>query len=183
MSGVLIIFCGVSTMHENDPKVRRPTFSFIRSRLTKIQVLEREKSRNLSKTQPKSSIYEDAPGWNETLASASEAAVKVNRPFINFVFRRISNRRSKQADRSSRKVDELVNKTVQFRRLRDEAEAEETASTTAPYRRDEVHGPLKGVGKEEVVIERDTVVVDDGVNRVQEIREVKKTLSKENGTL
>jgi len=40
---------------------------------------------------------------------------------------------------------------------------------------------LKGVGKEEVIIERDTVVVDDdGVNR--EVREeVKKmTLSEEN---
>lgn len=67
-------------------------------------------------------------------------------------------------------------------RLRDEDDAEGTASTTAPYCRDEVHGPLKGVGKEEVIVERNTVMVNnDGANRVvQEVREeVKKMTSSE----
>ncbi|KAF8968128.1 hypothetical protein BDZ97DRAFT_1801062, partial [Flammula alnicola] len=51
-----------STMHENDP-----------------EVLEREKKRNLSRssTDKTSTPYDYAPGWNEVLASASEAAVKV----------------------------------------------------------------------------------------------------------
>ena len=42
------------------------------------QVLEQEKRRNLSKQQHKTSTpIDEAPGWNENLASASEAAVKV----------------------------------------------------------------------------------------------------------
>ncbi|KAI0750086.1 hypothetical protein C8Q80DRAFT_1100636 [Daedaleopsis nitida] len=49
-----------STMHDNDP-----------------DVLEQEKRRNLSKQQHKTSTpIPEAPGWNEHLASASEAAVK-----------------------------------------------------------------------------------------------------------
>lgn len=43
------------------------------------QVLEQEKKRNLSKEQHKTSTPhpDHAPGWNENLASASEAAIKV----------------------------------------------------------------------------------------------------------
>ncbi|KAJ7182616.1 hypothetical protein C8R43DRAFT_869045, partial [Mycena crocata] len=52
-----------STRHGNDP-----------------EVLEREKERNLSKTQHKTSTpHEHAPGWNEHLASDSEASVKADR--------------------------------------------------------------------------------------------------------
>ncbi|KAJ6530373.1 hypothetical protein DFH09DRAFT_934329, partial [Mycena vulgaris] len=52
-----------STRHDNDP-----------------EVLEREKQRNLSKTQHKTSTpHEHAPGWNEHLASDSEATVKADR--------------------------------------------------------------------------------------------------------
>ena len=47
-----------STMHDNDP-----------------DVLESEKRKNLSGKQH--SHHKSAPGWNENLASASEAAVKV----------------------------------------------------------------------------------------------------------
>ncbi|GAW02586.1 ctg1 protein [Lentinula edodes] len=50
-----------STMHDNDP-----------------DVLDTEKKRNLSKTQHGTSTPHDhAPGWNEHLASASEAHVKL----------------------------------------------------------------------------------------------------------
>ncbi|KAJ7256184.1 hypothetical protein B0H12DRAFT_1286893, partial [Mycena haematopus] len=51
-----------STMHDNDP-----------------EALEREKERNLEGQQHKTSTPHDhAPGWNEPLASASEATVKAD---------------------------------------------------------------------------------------------------------
>ena len=47
-------------MHDNDP-----------------EILELEKKRNLSKQQHKTSTpHAHAPGWNEYLASASEASIK-----------------------------------------------------------------------------------------------------------
>jgi hypothetical protein len=47
-------------MHDNDP-----------------EILELEKRRNLAKIQHKTSTpHAHAPGWNEHLASASEASVK-----------------------------------------------------------------------------------------------------------
>ena len=50
--------------------------------LTSHQVLELEKFRNLHNIQHKTSTpHSHAPGWNEALASASEAAVKV-RPYL-----------------------------------------------------------------------------------------------------
>ncbi|RDB26319.1 hypothetical protein Hypma_006634 [Hypsizygus marmoreus] len=53
----------MSTMHDNDP-----------------DLLEAEKRRNLSGQQHKTSTpLSDAPGWNETLASESEADVKADR--------------------------------------------------------------------------------------------------------
>ncbi|KAF7369335.1 hypothetical protein MVEN_00261800 [Mycena venus] len=51
-----------STMHDNDPAT-----------------LEKEKHRNLQGKQDKNSTpHEHAPGWNEPLASASEASVKAD---------------------------------------------------------------------------------------------------------
>ncbi len=52
---------------------------FTTHRLSSPQVLEQEKKRNLSKQQHKTSTPhpDHAPGWNENLASASEAAIKV----------------------------------------------------------------------------------------------------------
>jgi hypothetical protein len=44
-----------------------------------MQVLEREKKKNLEGTQHKSLIH-DAPGWNDKLASSSEAVIKVCQP-------------------------------------------------------------------------------------------------------
>ncbi|KZS92332.1 hypothetical protein SISNIDRAFT_550367 [Sistotremastrum niveocremeum HHB9708] len=52
-----------STVHENDP-----------------ETLEREKARNLAKEQHHTSTpHEHAPGWNEYLASSSEAHVKADK--------------------------------------------------------------------------------------------------------
>ncbi|KAJ7087615.1 hypothetical protein B0H15DRAFT_754550, partial [Mycena belliarum] len=52
-----------STQHDNDP-----------------ETLEREKQRNLSNEQHKTSTpHKHAPGWNEHLASESEATVKADR--------------------------------------------------------------------------------------------------------
>ena len=61
---------------------------------------------------------------------------------------------------------------MQFIRARDETE-QNAEATTASYLRDEVSGPLKGLGKEEVTIEKDTVVVNSkGKNRI--VKELKK---------
>jgi len=63
---------------------------------------------------------------------------------------------------------------MQYMRARDETE-KNGSNTTAPYSRDEVSGPLKGVGKEEMTFEQDTVALDtEGTNRV--IRETKKEI-------
>ncbi|CAK5269342.1 unnamed protein product [Mycena citricolor] len=53
-----------STMHDNDPAI-----------------LEQEKKRNMSGTQHRTSTphKQHAPGWNEHLASASEASVKADK--------------------------------------------------------------------------------------------------------
>jgi hypothetical protein len=53
----------------------------LRLELTASQVLETEKHRNLNKKQHETSTpIKNAPGWNQYLASASEAAVKVCNP-------------------------------------------------------------------------------------------------------
>lgn len=81
-----------STMHDNDPKVLRGFFPFLLPihetkclqtwHLLLWKVLEREKARSLRKEQHLSPIH-NAPGWNESLASASEANVKVRLiPFL-----------------------------------------------------------------------------------------------------
>jgi hypothetical protein len=58
-----------STMHDNDP-----------------QVLELEKARNLAKKQYLTSApHKHAPGWNESLASESEAHIKVEQILDNIV--------------------------------------------------------------------------------------------------
>ncbi|KAI0001450.1 hypothetical protein BJV74DRAFT_69250 [Russula compacta] len=90
-------------MHDNDP-----------------EVLEREKRRNLSR-QPyqTSSPLDHSPGWNEHLASASEAHVK--------------------ADQDVSSLHDLASRTVAH--LKAKGAPEESA--TARSDRDEVSGPLK----------------------------------------
>ncbi|PCH34298.1 hypothetical protein WOLCODRAFT_160764 [Wolfiporia cocos MD-104 SS10] len=120
-----------SSTHENDP-----------------HLLETEKRRNLTGQQHKTSTtMEHAPGWNEYLASASEAAVK--------------------ADGSDGTLEELQHRTVKHIKDRHHsnespiASPREQATNTkrmadgegfqAVYERDEVSGPLSGaVGTEYV---------------------------------
>ncbi|KAG6851113.1 hypothetical protein H0H93_000993 [Arthromyces matolae] len=93
-------------MHGNDP-----------------ETLEKEKVRNLADQQHlTSSPHKNAPGWNETLASESEATVK--------------------ADRSeSASTVELQEQTVEYVRSRYSPD-DRRGPTTAEYSRDEVSGPL-----------------------------------------
>ncbi|KAI6125057.1 hypothetical protein EDD16DRAFT_1857077 [Pisolithus croceorrhizus] len=87
------------------------------------EVLEREKRRNLSGTQhATSSPIEDAPGWNEYLATTSEAHVK--------------------ADRSTLRPEELQAKTVSHIHARHHTEDRPEATGTMDVR-DEVSGPLR----------------------------------------
>ncbi|KAL6302505.1 hypothetical protein BKA93DRAFT_736672 [Sparassis latifolia] len=119
-----------STTNDNDP-----------------EVLELEKQRNLSKSQHKTSTtVENAPGWNEYLASASEAAVK--------------------ADRSEIPTSELEQRTIEHIRNRHHSEHTSSASSKtellsngegtiesreATYERDEISGPLKGAPAHETI--------------------------------
>lgn len=158
-----------------------PRCAFVSYRILNIkavQVLEREKIRNLTKSHRKLSPHEHAPGWNEKLASASEAAVKVRpRMSLRVSFSFVVNFLIRKADRSTGKAEELVKTTLDHFRVGEEAERDNTESTTASYAREEVDGPLKGVGKEEVTIERDETVVDrDGTNRV--VKETHKKVLK-----
>jgi len=107
-----------STMHENDP-----------------EVLEREKRRNLTR-QPyqTSSPLDHSPGWNEHLASTSEAHVKADQ------------------DRSSR--HDLAARTVAH--LKEKVSVEEgTESSTARFDLDEVSGPLKSAPGTDGVVDID----------------------------
>jgi hypothetical protein len=71
-------------MHDNDPEV---STSSIEMRVilyvdgvVLTKVLEREKQRTLSGEHLKTPHINGAPGWNEHLASSSEAFVKVSQP-------------------------------------------------------------------------------------------------------
>jgi len=103
-----------STMHDNDP-----------------EVLEREKRRNLTR-QPyqTSSPLDHSPGWNEHLASSSEANVK--------------------ADQDSSPVHNLAARTVAHLKARDLSE-ENIGSDD----RDEVSGPLRSAPGVDGVVDID----------------------------
>ncbi|KAI0072953.1 hypothetical protein K474DRAFT_1604172 [Panus rudis PR-1116 ss-1] len=112
-------------MHDNDP-----------------EVLETEKQRNLKKEQHKySTPNKNAPGWNQHLASASEAAVK--------------------ADKETGSPSELQEHTVNYVKARHHSTDSPTSKSTsksayegeerpdageATYDREKVEGPLKGSG-------------------------------------
>ncbi|KAF4613764.1 hypothetical protein D9613_007590 [Agrocybe pediades] len=116
----------LSTMHDNDP-----------------DLLEREKARNLSGRTGKQfgSPHEHAPGWNEKLASSSEAAVK--------------------ADRSDGTTIELQSRTVEHMKSSRAVEADEE-STNSASSRDSVEGPLSGARSEveKVIVKKGQVLVD-----------------------
>ncbi|KAF9072841.1 hypothetical protein BDP27DRAFT_366344 [Rhodocollybia butyracea] len=116
-----------SAIHDNDP-----------------EVLEKEKHRNLSKTQHTTSTPHDhAPGWNEHLASTSEAYVK--------------------ADRSGVSPQELAEKTIKYVHARHHADPESSNNlepTEAVYSRDEVGGPLRHARPGEKVMEEEEETVE-----------------------
>ncbi|KAG6842354.1 hypothetical protein C0991_010644 [Blastosporella zonata] len=93
-------------MHDNDP-----------------DILEAEKKRNLSNLQHKTSTpHKHAPGWNEILASESEADVKADR-----------------AEPAS--TSQLQEQTIEYVTSRYTPD-DRKSPTTAQYTRDEVDGPL-----------------------------------------
>jgi len=114
-----------STIHENDPVT-----------------LENEKARNLQGKQH-NTHPEDAPGWNEALASESEAVIKAQR----------------SSDAGHADPKEMVEKTIQsvmkkhhgekvpIVQIRSETEQLLTHDngeiSEAKYEKDEVVGPLK----------------------------------------
>lgn len=92
------------------------------------QTLEQEKKRNLDKTAHKTShMHDHAPGWNEHLASASEAHVKADK--------------SDNSDPNT-----LVSKTIEHVKKRHHAD-DNTVGVEAEYEREEVSGPLGGTQK------------------------------------
>ncbi|KAF7336675.1 hypothetical protein MVEN_02102500 [Mycena venus] len=116
----------LSTMHDNDPVT-----------------LETEKVRNLSGVQYKTSTpHKHAPGWNEHLASASEASVKAD----------------KAADHGS--PGDLQKTTVEYIQSRHSPDE-------ASYLRDQVDGPLSSAKSDEVLVrktihEEKTEIFQDG---------------------
>ena len=104
-------------MHGNDP-----------------EVLEREKHRNLSGTTKHR--YENAPGWNENLASESEATVK-----------------SLRSDTNTTSAADLQKQTVEHLKASDLQNSEDS-SITAKDVKDEVTGPLQSAqGHESGMVE------------------------------
>ncbi|PSR71377.1 hypothetical protein PHLCEN_2v12753 [Hermanssonia centrifuga] len=122
-----------SSGHDNDP-----------------EVLEREKDRNMKNVQHKTSTpIRNAPGWNQYLASASEAAVK--------------------ADRSDLPPHELADETVKYVKARHHEQEspmpkpedvpgskegltgeERPDAYEASYEKDDLTGPLKNSPKDNV---------------------------------
>ncbi|EIW83962.1 hypothetical protein CONPUDRAFT_163215 [Coniophora puteana RWD-64-598 SS2] len=99
------LYSSFSTMHDND-----------------AETLDAEKARNLTGSQHKTSTpIREAPGWNEHLASESEAHVK--------------------ADRSTLGPQDLQRTTVDYLQARHNPE-ERPSSREALYTHDEVSGPL-----------------------------------------
>ena len=110
-----------------------------------MQVLELEKQRNLRKEQHKTSApIHNAPGWNQYLASASEAAIKVRSrrvsywaPIVIALY---------QADRSDSTPEELATETVKHIKARHHGATnnhdDRLDALEAGYERDETMGPL-----------------------------------------
>jgi len=105
----IVRYNSTSTMHDNDP-----------------ELLEREKQRNLSNIQHKTSTPLDyAPGWNESLATASEAHVK--------------------ADQYTGTPADLQRLTVEYVHARHSPD-DRLGSRESHHERDEVSGPLSTKG-------------------------------------
>ena len=115
------------------------------------KILELEKRRNLSNTQHHTSTpISNAPGWNEVLATESEAFVKVSMyaPGYSAYMTSLTGQ-ADQGHQASETVGELQAKTIEYLRTRHNPD-DRTGSTVAEYAREEVMGPLSGAqGKED----------------------------------
>ena len=112
------------------------------------QTLELEKQRNLAGKQHHSASApheEHAPGWNEALASESEAHVKVRRRCPRAPAAPAGPARHAvahaplQADKASATPDEMIRTTVEYVKKRHGEELPAEAN----YAKDEIEGPLK----------------------------------------
>ncbi|KAK7033180.1 hypothetical protein R3P38DRAFT_2921212 [Favolaschia claudopus] len=123
-----------STMHDNDP-----------------QTLEEEKGRNLSGTQHRTSTpHKHAPGWNEHLASASEASVK--------------------ADKDTMSPLDLQKTTVDYIHARHSPDE-------ASYSHDSVNGPLSGAKSDEVLVRK--TIHEEHEETTEILQDGKRTASEE----
>lgn len=141
------------------------------------QVLETEKKRNLSNNQHSTSTpIRNAPGWNQYLASASEAAVKVCSTLFTISLMPLTRSNAYQADRSDHTFAELAAETVAHVKARhhdtdspssDPDRAPSTPASAANgedrvdayeavYERDDLTGPLNNPAPKEN-IERVTI--------------------------
>jgi len=119
-----------STGHDNDP-----------------DVLETEKAKNLAgKPHQTSAPMDHAPGWNELLASSSEASVKVCLCCIHIFYKLIKNT-SMQADRDSTSPAELASRTVEHVQAR-------YSDHQGSSENDSVKGPLSGAGKDPILVKK-----------------------------
>ncbi|KAJ6531866.1 hypothetical protein B0H19DRAFT_966396 [Mycena capillaripes] len=126
LSGLLTY--SFSTMHDNDPVT-----------------LETEKIRNLSGTQYKTSTpHKHAPGWNEHLASASEASVKADK------------------DTGTASASDLQKTTVDYIQSRHSPDE-------ATYLRDQVDGPLSSATTESDGSHQPQVLVRETVHKTKEV--------------
>ncbi|KAF7298569.1 hypothetical protein MIND_00803600 [Mycena indigotica] len=92
------------------------------------ETLETEKSRNLKNIQHKTSTpHKHAPGWNEYLATSSEASVKADKA-------------------TGATLSELQQSTVQHISTRHPHTAKTTDKYEASFSKENVSGPLKSAG-------------------------------------
>lgn len=112
----------------------------------------------MSKEQHKTSTPhpDHAPGWNENLASASEAAIKVRSTIPSYYVQTLTST-LQQADQAGVTPGDLQEKTVKY--VKERHHATDSATTTEPgvstsrmahtssgeasNKRDEIDGPLK----------------------------------------
>ncbi|KZP22732.1 hypothetical protein FIBSPDRAFT_1043329 [Athelia psychrophila] len=116
-----------STMHDNDPAT-----------------LEREKHRNLTGEQLKTPHIKSAPGWNENLASSSEAYIKADK------------------HPHDETIEDLQRETVEYVHTRHSPE-ERISGRESAEKLDEVIGPLGGkvLQKRTVKETKEEVVEED----------------------
>ncbi|KAA1467666.1 hypothetical protein DENSPDRAFT_832774 [Dentipellis sp. KUC8613] len=118
-----------SSNHNNDP-----------------EILEREKRRSLSgHPYQQSAPNDDAPGWNESLATDAEADVK--------------------ADRSSASLHDLVDRTVTHVKAKHSPE-ERLEASEALSDRDEISGPLRGASSGPGTITLEMDAYEEEVDKV-----------------